>query len=152
METTLPKQSAFKLSGKTREIIADLITYLFIALFIYTATDKFFGFANFEKFIIKLDLMRAIGKYVAFLIPASEVAISLVLLFPKTRKLGLYYSLGLMILFTAYLVYMKLTAETLPCHCGGVISRLSWTQHIGFNILLIGLAIAGIAAFRPAKK
>lgn len=47
---------------------------------------------------------------------------------------------GLMTLFTGYILSMVLWAEKLPCHCGGAIEKLSWTQHIWFNLAFIALA------------
>lgn len=45
---------------------------------------------------------------------------------------------------------MKLTAEHVPCHCGGAISRLTWVQHIWFNIMFI--LMAQIAIYLTVKK
>jgi len=134
----------FTCPAKTMAIMVDVITYIFIALFIYTATDKLMNLINFQEFMVKMVLMNPIGNYVAILIPVSEIFISLLLLLPKTKHIGLYTSCGLMVVFTAYLVYVRIAGEVLPCHCGGVISSLTWTEHIYFNIGLIVLALTGI--------
>jgi hypothetical protein len=39
---------------------------------------------------------------------------------------------------------MLLSEKDLPCSCGGIISSLSWRQHIIFNGVFILLAITGI--------
>ncbi|MDB5156121.1 MAG: hypothetical protein JWR50_828, partial [Mucilaginibacter sp.] len=44
---------------------------------------------------------------------------------------------------------MVLWAEKLPCHCSGAIEKLSWTQHIWFNLAFIALAIS---ALRLSKR
>lgn len=123
---------------------AVFISYLFIILFIYTASDKLWNYTDFKEFFMTLDVIHSFGQYLAWGIPALEILISLCLLFPVSRLPGLYATFGLMSLFTMYLIYMRFTAKVLPCHCGGVISELSWTQHIWFNIALILLASAGI--------
>lgn len=144
METTLKKQSSFQLTEKTKEWIVDIISYLFIALFIYTATNKIWEFENFR---IVMGVMPIIGKYgalIAWTIPPAEIIISCLLVFPSTRKLGLSSSLALMTVFTIYLIFMVFYASDLPCNCGGVISRMSWIQHIWFNISFIILSILGV--------
>lgn len=132
-------------------MLAEAITYLFIAVFIYTATDKFINLQSFERFMVKMIFMQPAGKYVAIFIPAIEVFIALLLLFPKSRLRGLQLTLSLMLLFTGYLLYMKVAAKMLPCHCGGVISSLSWTQHIYLNLGLVMLAAYGMKLINHYK-
>lgn len=135
-----------------RMTLVNLISALFIGLFIYTASDKLFTIAEFTEFIAKLKYLNAAPELVAFSIPTAEILVSLLLLFPQSRKTGLVASLFLMTAFTIYLIYMKITMENLPCHCGGVISRLNWTQHIWFNLLFTLMAIAGISLQRKHQK
>jgi uncharacterized membrane protein YphA (DoxX/SURF4 family) len=151
METTIKTTSRFNLSDKTKGVIADLIAYIFIAIFIYTATDKFWKIDDFVKFMSRLDIIGPIGAFLAWTIPIIEVGISILLLRQVTKRKGLIASSILMILFTVYLIYMKLTAETLPCHCGGVIALLSWRDHIYLNIILIVLSVVGVL-FSPTIK
>jgi hypothetical protein len=63
---------------------------------------------------------------------------------PRTRKLGLYISLGLMMAFTGYISYMMIFIPDLPCSCGGVISKMTWGQHLIFNVFFMLLALTGI--------
>ncbi|MDX1365731.1 MAG: hypothetical protein R3243_16110, partial [Arenibacter latericius] len=50
----------------------------------------------------------------------------------------------LMILFVGYTVAVLFFAPTLPCSCGGIISLLSWEQHLVFNLVFLLLSIVGI--------
>lgn len=71
----------------------------------------------------------------------------------KTRLKGLYGALGLIILFTIY-VYVAGIVFFRPnthCYCGGVITLLSWPQHLMFNIELNLLAISGMRLYRKRK-
>ncbi|MEJ2881405.1 MauE/DoxX family redox-associated membrane protein [Pedobacter sp. GR22-6] len=129
-------------------IVVDIICALFILLFIYTASDKLFKIHEFIGFMGKLEFMNVAPALFAWTIPVLEIIISLLLLFPRTQFKGLLASGIIMIAFTAYLIYMKMTAEHLPCHCGGAISKLTWVQHIWFNILLILIAGLGILLYR----
>ncbi|WP_039866932.1 MauE/DoxX family redox-associated membrane protein [Pedobacter sp. BAL39] len=145
METTLTTESTRGLSLKSRKIIFDVTVYAFIILFIYTATSKIL---TINLYTVILSLLPLIGKYnetLAYLIPGSEVVVSLLLLIPVTKRLGLVCSLLLMTAFTIYITYMVLTNPHLPCTCGGVLQSLSWQQHIFFNLAFIFLALIGLS-------
>jgi hypothetical protein len=66
------------------------------------------------------------------------------LISPGTRLFGLYSSISLLTLFTGYLVVMIKSYTTLPCTCGGVISEMTWPQHLLFNLGFIILGCVGI--------
>lgn len=146
METTVPKTKPSKLSlnERSRKILVDVISYLFIALFIYTAGSKFITFENFVFVLGKSVLIGQYNHLIAWLVPTIEIIISIFLIIPKTRNSGLIASLGLMTLFTTYLIYMINSGSELGCSCGGIVSALSWKQHIWFNIIFIILAITGL--------
>lgn len=134
--------------------ILDWITYLFIALFIYTAASKLMTLSAFEKVLSKVPLIGNFSHFIAWTVPVLELVIGALLIIPFTKKLGLYAALGLMLVFTAYLGYMFLSmpAEDLPCSCGGVVSLLSWQQHIWFNLGFVGLGITGLILYKKQKK
>jgi len=133
------------MSNKT---MAEVIAGLFILLFLYTALSKLGEFAVFRHFLRGSPLIGRNAGMMAVLIPAGEILVALLLFLPATRRQGMLASLGLMLVFTAYLAYMLLFVPRLPCSCGGIISRLSWQQHFVFNVVLIGLALLGIQLHR----
>jgi hypothetical protein len=92
--------------------------------------------------------MQGKAGIVGWSLPAVELVVSVLLFLPFTKKLGLYLSFGLMVLFTAYISYMVMFTPHLPCSCGGVIKQLSWKQHLVFNAFFIVVAFAGIILFR----
>jgi len=130
---------------------SDLTAYLFISLFMYTAAAKVFSIKKFASTLAKSPLIGDWNDYIAWAVPITEIVISILLIIALTRKLGLYASLALMIIFTLYLSYMVLSGSKLPCHCGGVISKMSWQEHIWFNLAFIALAIIGLCKFRKLK-
>lgn len=146
METTLNKLSLPQLSPKSREIIMDIAVYLFIILFMYTAASKLLTIKSFASTLAKSPLIGNLNFVIAWSIPIVEIIISIVLIFPSVRKTGLRAALLLMTVFTLYLIYMVFSGSELPCHCGGVISSMTWRQHIWFNLGFITLAITGLAA------
>ncbi len=152
MGTTIKKRSYLKLSSNVKEQIMDIAVYLFIILFMYTAAGKFFTISSFASTLAKSPLIGDLNYLVAWGVPIVEVIISIVLIFPTYRRAGLYASLILMAAFTIYLAFMILSDSKLPCHCGGVISTMSWQQHIWFNMGFIALGIAALAVNKKTKK
>lgn len=148
METTMNKQSKMILSEKTKRIIADVTIYLFIALFVYTAYSKFKTIEDFKIILGRSPLIGSFNVFVAWTVPIVEIIIVTFLLIPLTKRLGLFASLATMIGFTTFLIYGILSGSKLPCHCGGVISSLSWQEHIWFNIGFIILAIIGLKLYK----
>jgi hypothetical protein len=103
---------------------------------------------GFAAVLSKIPLIGRGAGIVAILLPLAELLIALLLLFERTRLIGLYASLVLLSIFTVYLVYMVLAVPKLPCSCGGVISTMSWKQHVVFNAVFIVLTIIGIRRFK----
>jgi hypothetical protein len=88
---------------------------------------------------------------VVWIIPATEVFISVMLAVTYTRKAGLYASFILLLIFSLYIAGMLLSGINLPCSCGGIIQQLSWKQHLVFNLFFIVLAFTGIVLERKQK-
>jgi hypothetical protein len=81
-----------------------------------------------------------------------EVAISVSLVFERTRLLGFYGSLVVMGLFTIYTgIVLAHFFPYVPCSCGGVIKRLTWTQHLILNLSFVALSIVGILIQRRKR-
>lgn len=152
MKTIVRKEPKHHLSERNKKILINVISLAFVCLFIYTAISKFI---THEKFVWALGMSPYIGKKAAvigWLIPVIELLISGFLIFEKSRRFGLISVLFLMSLFTVYLIYMVATVGKLPCTCGGVISEMSWNQHIGFNLFCMGLAGTGIRLYKNLKR
>ncbi|SFZ89524.1 Methylamine utilisation protein MauE [Flaviramulus basaltis] len=126
------------------KILLKSIIYLYVILFVYTATSKLLAFEVFETRLFKSPLISDYADTLAYAIPLIEYLITVFLLFPKTINIGLYASLGLMTLFTAYIIYILNFSSSIPCSCGGVLESLGWREHLIFNLSFIVLAIVGI--------
>jgi hypothetical protein len=150
---------AYKLIDMKKKVFVEIISSLFILLFAYTALSKLYDPAKFQWALEKSPLIHSFSGIFTYAIPVIELTVATLLFFPKTRKKGLYSSLGLMTIFTLYIGYMLLFTPKLPCSCGGVIQQMNWNQHLLFNLgftLLAGIGIAlhtkpGIIAKRQHK-
>lgn len=118
------------------------VHYLIILLFGYTAFSKVEFFtanhtidvSSFRTAMFKSPAIRPYVDQLKYIIPAAEFLICLLLLFNKTKLIGYYASLLLFAMFTGYIVYMFTHYPILPCTCGGVITKLSWKNHLLLNI------------------
>lgn len=135
-----------------KEWIIEIISALLVGIFIYAATSKFFNFSLFVAQLHTHPYLKSFAGIIAWIVPATELLISLLLLLPTTRKGGLYGSAALLIVFTVYLCLMLLSGKPLPCSCGGFISLLNWRQHVVFNLVLILFAIIGIHLYGNKKS
>jgi hypothetical protein len=128
----------------SREKFQEIISALFIILFIYTAISKFINFETFKFQLGRSPFLTKISGLIAWFIPLIELSIAILLLIKKTRLIGLYMSFSLMLLFTYYIYAMLHFSYFVPCSCGGVLSLMSWKQHLLFNILFSLAALSGI--------
>jgi putative oxidoreductase len=138
------RKQHIRLSYATQSIIKDVIAYMLALLFLYTAADKIWKFHNFEWVLSTLPFIGSYSTLIAYSIPSAEFLSSMLLLIPFSRRQGLISSFLLMLAFTAYLLFMLMYAKDLPCNCGGVISKLSWKQHIFFNLFFLILSLIAI--------
>lgn len=123
-----------------KTIAIDIISALFILLFVYTATSKLFEHNTFKAILSASPLIASKANILSWLLPILELFTAALLLIPSFRKFGFLTSFILMLLFTGYVAYMILFAKDLPCSCGGVISQMTWSQHLVFNIFFTALA------------
>ena len=127
-----------------RQVAIEIISCLFIFLFVYAAVTKLTDIEKFRVQIGQSPLLTGIAGLVSWLVPATELLIAVLLIFPKYRLVGLLSSLTIMVMFTCYIFIIMNFSEHIPCSCGGVLQRLSWRDHLIFNMAFVIAAIAGI--------
>ncbi|HET7119590.1 MAG TPA: MauE/DoxX family redox-associated membrane protein [Hanamia sp.] len=123
-----------------KTVFTDIISALFILLFVYTAITKLIGHESFKAVLSQSPLIGIKATILSWLLPILELFTATLLFIPAMRKWGFASSLILMLIFTGYITYMILFARHLPCSCGGVISLMTWSQHLIFNIFFTALA------------
>jgi hypothetical protein len=106
--------------------------------------SKLLEFNDFRTQLGQSPVFAAIAGPVAYGVVITELLISLLLAWGKTRKAGLVLALALMIMFTTYIIIILNFATFIPCSCGGFIESLNWTEHLVFNIAFILLALVAI--------
>ena len=129
---------------KIKNILLEIISLLFILLFVYAAVSKLLEYEQFKMQISQSPILGAYAGLLAWGVPGVEILVSFLLVFPRTRLWGLYASTGLMSLFTLYIGAILYFSENIPCSCGGVLDPLGWEEHLLFNIIFLLLALSGI--------
>ncbi|ASO07526.1 MauE/DoxX family redox-associated membrane protein [Arenibacter algicola] len=129
-----------------RETIVQTACLLFIVLFAYAGLTKLLEGHMFYDNIRNSPILggKALASLASWAIPLSELVVALLLILKKTRLMGLYAAAVLMLLFTGYTLAIVFFAPYRPCSCGGVISLLSWEQHLLLNLILLLLALLAI--------
>ncbi|MBS4063491.1 MAG: hypothetical protein KGZ74_02980 [Chitinophagaceae bacterium] len=125
---------------------------LLIVLYTYTGISKLSEYERFKGSLRRSPLIDQGADIIAWLLPATELVVVLLLFFGRSRKQGLYASLTLLVLFTLYLLYMVLFVADLPCSCGGVLQKMSWGQHVWFNLFFICINVLGLFALSKQEQ
>jgi len=134
-----------------RSVIIETISVLYISMFIYTALSKWSDYDMTREQMALMPLLTPVAHIIVWLLPSTEIAISLLLFFNRTRKIGLYAAATLMVLFTLYIAYMMMYYPTLPCSCGGFLNALSWTGHLIFNTVYIVLGVIALVLLKKER-
>jgi len=124
---------------KERMIIA--IRWFCMSLFLYTAYAKIIDHDRFLKGLTRVHLISGFAVFLSFAVPIVEIIVVLLLLIPRIAITGLYCFITIMTVFTIYIISAMTWEKKLPCSCGGAIEKLSWSQHIWFNLTYISIAI-----------
>ena len=133
-----------KLSTSTKSILVNSICLMYVLLFVYAATSKLLDFENFRIQLGQSPLLSSFARWILFAVPILEIIIAILLLTQKFRLIGLFAAYTLMILFTAYIYIILNYSASVPCSCGGIIQKMTWSEHLIFNlffVLLAGIAI-----------
>lgn len=124
--------------------LIDIISYLFVLLFLYVATSKLVAYDTFQLQISKSPIITDFAHILVWMIPSLEIIIAIMLLVQRTVIIGLYASTTLMLIFTTYILIILNYEEHIPCSCGGVLAQMDWPEHLVFNIAFVILGLIGI--------
>ncbi|MCR8560767.1 hypothetical protein KXD93_24130 [Mucilaginibacter sp. BJC16-A38] len=128
-----------------KEVLIEVITALMILLFLYASFSKLVNIAAFVHSMQNQPFPKWFATLIVWTLPATEIAVSAMLVFEKTRLLGYYLFIGLMSAFSLYIGAILLHFfPYVPCTCGGVIQLLGWWQHLVFNLVFVFLAAFGL--------
>jgi uncharacterized membrane protein YphA (DoxX/SURF4 family) len=131
------------LSHQHKKNIATFCCSILVLVFAYSGGSKVWDHQNFTA-QLGIFFSESPAAFFAWAVPVAELLTAIGLVIQPARLKACYASLFLLISFTVYIIYLLLTASSLPCSCGGIIAALSWQQHLVLNALLILITIATI--------
>jgi hypothetical protein len=117
-------------------------------LFVYTGVAKLTEAHLFKEQLSSSPFLGPFAGVVTWALPIGEILLAIALLIPRLRLKALYVTLGLMSLFTIYVVVLLFIDDHLSCSCGGIIEELSPKQHVLFNTACVILSAVAIVVER----
>ncbi|WP_113662352.1 MauE/DoxX family redox-associated membrane protein [Pedobacter nanyangensis] len=135
-----------------RRITLELITILFIVLWMYAGLSKLFEYDKFRFQLGRSPYIESMAGVIAWLLPLGEIVLAVLLVPKATRLLALYGSFFLMLLFTGYIYMMLHHSYFIPCSCGGILALMDWHAHLIFNVGFTVLALVGVLLFKLLPK
>ena len=126
----------------------EITSAMLTCLLLYTGINKLKDIESFQSVLSASWVIRSFVIELSYLLPLAELLTAFLLFFPSTRLMGLWMALALLTMFTIYIGLMLLYSSKLPCSCGGAINRLSWRQHLIFNIIFVILPAVSIRLYK----
>jgi putative oxidoreductase len=130
-----------------------MITAVLTILFFYTAVTKLLDMEEFRRQLANQTLPGWTVAPLLWLIPLSELLVSILLVFNSTRRIGFYGAAILMLLFTGYVGLVLLNVfGRVPCSCSNLIRNMGFKAHFFFNLFFLTLSIVGIYTSNQQRK
>lgn len=121
-----------------------LITGLLVLLFVYTATSKLTDFEKYSGQMYNQPLPHSLSQVLIWAVPLAELVTAALLLTSRYRRVGLWFSFLLMMIFSIYVgLILANTFRYVPCSCAGIFQRMSWKTHLIVNMALTVTALLG---------
>lgn len=137
---------------RIKNIISELIIFILILVWAYTFASKIFDFDTFDRQIKGAYLLSAGGPVLPYILQAVHLGIVILLLKKNWRRLGLFASFSVLILYTAYLIYILKFAPSIPCSCIAVLKGMNWNEQLYFNFIALSINIIGLITFFSLRR
>ncbi|MCD1117539.1 HTTM domain-containing protein [Chryseobacterium turcicum] len=122
----------------------EFVCYFFILLFCYASISKIIDFENFQVQIAQSPILSSVAGFISYGVLIIELVVCFLLIFERTRIIGLYSSFFLMVSFTIYIYVILNYSDNVPCSCGGILEKMGWRTHLIFNIATVILSSSAI--------
>lgn len=137
---------------KKESLYQEVIIILLIIVFAYPGMSKLLEIKKFEEQLSFSPLLPdLITPYLAWIIPVLLLTVAVLFLVRKIRTIAIKVYMGLIGLFTLYIIAILTVVSFIPCSCIGFSDRLSWKQQFIMNIIVLILSLS-ILNFRKETK
>lgn len=127
-----------------RTRFVEFTSYFFILLFCYASISKIMDFENFQVQIAQSPIFSSVAGFISYGVLITELLVCILLIFDRSRIIGLYSSFFLMVSFTIYIYFILNYSDNVPCSCGGILEKMGWRTHLIFNIATVILSSSAI--------
>jgi hypothetical protein len=124
--------------------LVKLIAIALAVLFAIAAVGKLEHYARFRLQLQRFPFSLSVLYVQAWIIPVTELIITVLLLLPVTRLKGLFASLFLLGVYTLYLTCMLESRFHHTCNCGEPFQSLSLKMHIVFTLGCVFITGVGV--------
>ncbi|RXF67718.1 MauE/DoxX family redox-associated membrane protein [Arcticibacter tournemirensis] len=130
---------------KIKEWILEISAYLAALLFLYTAVSKLIDLETFRGQLNNQVFGNQYTPFLTYAIPLSELAVTILLVWPKIRVYGFAAFTCMMAAFTLYVALVTANYfDRIPCGCATAFEHLSWSWHLAINIFFTLLGGGGL--------
>ena len=128
-----------------KHIILKCIIFLLIMLWVYAALSKLVDFERGRSQMLNQVFPSRLGNILVWAVPIVELLTAGLLTIKRTGTADLYSSLSLLFAFSLYIGLVMLNAfGRIPCSCGGILEKMSWGQHLAFNLVFLPLTLIAV--------
>ena len=131
------KDASLSGSMPKRNLYVEIIASLLIIFFAHTATTSYIQIESLKNLLAFYTLNRS---EVAWTMISTELIIAILLLFPRTRKIGLFFTL----LFGLTALIITIQTPHYPHDFGGIVNSITRKQKYAFYAALTLISIIGI--------
>jgi hypothetical protein len=139
-------------STQLRYNYIEAICFAFILLWVYAAFSKLMTFEKFQAQLSQSPMLTSFAFWVAWMVPLIEIGLAFLLWIKSSRFIGLLASFTLMTMFSGYIFLITRYSAFIPCSCGGILEKLSWDQHLLFNLCLVVAASSAFLVYPVPSK
>ena len=126
---------------------------ILVFLFAYTAITKLYDWQGTKLAMYNQVIPEWSKELLLIGVPLVELVAAVLLLAPKFRESGFVLSTILLFAFTGYVLWVWIgLAGRVPCSCGGIISSLSWGEHLILNLVFLGISIIGWRSWEVGRQ
>jgi len=130
---------------KYKNQILELIYAMLVILWSYASVTKLSNMERSRLQMLNQIFPPWIAEVLAWLVPLTELLLAILLLFRGTRPKALFGSLFLLVAFSGYVgLVMTGIFGRIPCSCGGILTGMSYSVHLVFNLCYTAIAAAGL--------
>ena len=129
-----------------KNTIKALPHFILILLFVYAAVSKWLDLAAFRHQMRNQTFPHWLADILVYALPLFELITVALLFSAKTQLKGLWLSLILLLAFTGYILLVLFQFwDRVPCSCGGILSQMSWTTHLIFNLVMLTINVIALS-------